>query len=205
LFLMNPSEPTAAAAVAVPRGDEADLVCNECNALIRTVPASEGEQMLTQLAPSDELCSARCPHCEALNVFVGFSIMEAFTCSECGEGVAVEHRVRWAADLNLTSDNPDSQLVRLSRNVKSTEWDSMHSDSALINATAMSMTDQKSETNFDREWLATAVTRWKVGAEFVFFLDRELLPTEHPLRQFLGQDFPKVVRELAKLRPNLLT
>jgi hypothetical protein len=94
LFLMNPSEPTTAAAVAVPRGDEADLVCNECNALIRTVPASEGEQMLTQLAPSDELCSARCPHCEALNVFVGFSIMEAFTCSECGEGVAVEHRVQ---------------------------------------------------------------------------------------------------------------
>jgi hypothetical protein len=28
------------------RGDEADLACNECNALIRTVPASEAEQVL---------------------------------------------------------------------------------------------------------------------------------------------------------------
>jgi hypothetical protein len=29
--------------VAVNRGDEADLVCNECNALIRTVPTAQAE------------------------------------------------------------------------------------------------------------------------------------------------------------------
>jgi uncharacterized protein with PIN domain len=79
--------------VAVKRGDEADLVCNECNALIRTVPASKVEQALAQLTPSHEICSARCPHCGALNLFPGFSAMHAFTCRECGEGVAIEHRV----------------------------------------------------------------------------------------------------------------
>jgi hypothetical protein len=80
--------------VAVLRGDEADLVCNECNALIRTVPASEDDQTLAHLASSDEICSARCPHCGALNAFPGFSAMNAFTCRECGEGVTVEALVQ---------------------------------------------------------------------------------------------------------------
>jgi hypothetical protein len=76
--------------VPVLRGDEAGLVCNECNALIRTVPASDVEQTLAQLAGSDEICSAKCPRCGALNTFPGFSAMHAFTCQECGEGVATE-------------------------------------------------------------------------------------------------------------------
>jgi hypothetical protein len=79
--------------VSLERGDDADLVCNECNALIRTVPLTEVDQALAQLASSDEICSARCPCCGALNVFQGFSVMHAFACRECGEGVAIEHRV----------------------------------------------------------------------------------------------------------------
>jgi hypothetical protein len=80
--------------VPVIRGEEADLVCNECNALIGTVAASEVELTLSQLALSDEICSAKCPHCTAMNVFPGFSAMTAFTCRECGEGVAVERLVQ---------------------------------------------------------------------------------------------------------------
>jgi hypothetical protein len=80
--------------VPVISGDKADLVCNECNALIRTVPTAEAEQTLAQLAVSDEICSAKCPRCEALNTFPGFSAMHAFTCRECGEGVAVERLVQ---------------------------------------------------------------------------------------------------------------
>jgi hypothetical protein len=80
--------------VSVRRGEEADLVCNECNTLIRTVRASEAEETLLQLAPSDEICSTRCPHCGALNVFPGFSAMHAFTCSECGEGVTADPPVQ---------------------------------------------------------------------------------------------------------------
>jgi hypothetical protein len=80
--------------VAINSGDEADLVCNECSALIRTVPATDVEQTLAQLTPSDEICSARCPHCGALNTFPGFSAMHAFTCRECGEGTAIEHALQ---------------------------------------------------------------------------------------------------------------
>jgi peptide subunit release factor 1 (eRF1) len=76
--------------VAVSNGHEADLVCNECKALIRTVPASEVDQILAQLAASDEICSAKCPSCGVQNLFPGFSAMHAFTCRECGEGVAIE-------------------------------------------------------------------------------------------------------------------
>jgi ribosomal protein L40E len=76
--------------VSVVRGHEADMVCNECNALIGTVPANEVEEMLLQLAPSDEICGSECLHCGALNVFPGFSTIEAFTCRQCGEGTAIE-------------------------------------------------------------------------------------------------------------------
>jgi hypothetical protein len=80
--------------VPVVRGDDVDLVCNECNALIRTVPGNEADQTLANLASSDEICSAKCPHCTAMNVFPGFSAMTAFTCRECGEGVTVERLVQ---------------------------------------------------------------------------------------------------------------
>jgi hypothetical protein len=38
---------------------------------------------------SGAMCTARCPRCGALNTFPGISVIEAFVCSECGEGVAV--------------------------------------------------------------------------------------------------------------------
>jgi transcription initiation factor TFIIIB Brf1 subunit/transcription initiation factor TFIIB len=70
------------------RGDQADLVCNECGAVIRTVPASDAEQTLAQMA-SGEICSATCPICGELNIFQGFSVMLAYTCRHCGEGIEV--------------------------------------------------------------------------------------------------------------------
>jgi uncharacterized protein (DUF983 family) len=35
------------------------------------------------------MCSETCPNCGEVNVFPGFSAMEAFTCRSCGEGVQV--------------------------------------------------------------------------------------------------------------------
>ena len=70
-------------------------------------------------------------------------------------------------------------------------------------ATSIPRTEQKLKTDLDPEWLRAALTRWKCAAEFVFFLDQELLPTEHPLREVVGQDFPELVRELIRLKPNL--
>jgi hypothetical protein len=57
--------------------------------LIRTVPVVDVEKAMTELAQTDAICSASCTYCGALNTFPGFSAIEAFTCSECGEGVVV--------------------------------------------------------------------------------------------------------------------
>jgi hypothetical protein len=72
-------------------------------------------------------------------------------------------------------------------------------------AASTSVTERTSELILDREWLKAALARWKAGASFVRYLDSELLPPEHPLRQVIGQDFPEVMRELARLRPNCLS
>jgi hypothetical protein len=69
--------------------DHADIRCNECDALIRTVPVADVEKAMTELAQTDAICSACCTYCGALNTFPGFSAIQAFTCSECGEGVRV--------------------------------------------------------------------------------------------------------------------
>lgn len=74
--------------VVVERGDQADLTCNECGALIRTVPLDRAAATLAEME-STEVCSARCKHCGALSIFSGFSAIEAFVCSVCSEGVVV--------------------------------------------------------------------------------------------------------------------
>ena len=38
----------------------------------------------------DEVTTALCPHCGAVQVFLGFSVIDGFICSECGQGVSVE-------------------------------------------------------------------------------------------------------------------
>jgi uncharacterized protein (DUF983 family) len=79
------------------RGDEADILCNECGAVVRTVPAAEAAALMngliTEIAAT-AFSTARCPHCGALNTFPGFTFMEAFVCSECGEGVTVDKRLQ---------------------------------------------------------------------------------------------------------------
>jgi hypothetical protein len=75
------------------RGGEADISCNECGVVVRTVPVEQAGAVMVGLA-SHEICSVRCPHCQALNTFPGFSAIEAFICSECGEGVAVNRLVQ---------------------------------------------------------------------------------------------------------------
>ena len=80
--------------VVIERGDDADLVCNECGALIRTVPTDEAPQVLMRMAMSEEMCSAVCPHCQGLNTFPGFTSIEAYICRECGQGVSVKRAVQ---------------------------------------------------------------------------------------------------------------
>ena len=70
-------------------GDRADVVCNECQLVIRSGSVKDIEAALLQLAQTDVICSAVCTHCAALNTFPGLSTVEAFICSECGQGVEV--------------------------------------------------------------------------------------------------------------------
>jgi hypothetical protein len=78
--------------IALIRGDEADLVCNECDALIKTVPASNVENELAGMLLSQEAFStAVCPYCGAINTFFGFSHVLAYVCSECGSSICTWH------------------------------------------------------------------------------------------------------------------
>jgi hypothetical protein len=76
--------------VGIIRGEEAEIVCNECAAVIRTVPAAELQQTLTEMELTLDCSSALCPHCGAANLFPGFSRMIAFTCRECGRACYVQ-------------------------------------------------------------------------------------------------------------------
>ena len=74
-------------------GDMVEIKCNSCGGVVDTVPIRRAGTRLMELA-SAQLCSARCPHCGATKVFRGFTVIEAFTCRECGEGVNVEWPVQ---------------------------------------------------------------------------------------------------------------
>jgi hypothetical protein len=77
------------------KGDQADIVCNECRAVIRTVRVGDVQAVMSEMAQTDVISSAPCTHCSALNTFPGLSLVEAFICSECGEGVALVTLVQW--------------------------------------------------------------------------------------------------------------
>jgi len=79
---------------SVIRGDQADIVCNECEAVVRTVPAGRLNQTLAEMELTLDIGSAVCPHCGAVNLFPGFTGMKAYICRECGEGVALETQVQ---------------------------------------------------------------------------------------------------------------
>src|SRR6266849_7752656 len=53
------------------RGDQADIVCNECGTVLRTVHATNVGQTLTELEITLEVASEMCPHCGSVNLFPG--------------------------------------------------------------------------------------------------------------------------------------
>jgi hypothetical protein len=80
--------------IVVERDGQADLTCNECSAVVRTVPIADVERQLLQIAMSGGIASARCQHCGALQTFPGFDSIDAFVCTECGEGNSVRASVQ---------------------------------------------------------------------------------------------------------------
>jgi hypothetical protein len=80
--------------MVVERGDGmVEIKCNSCGSVVDTVPIDRAGARLMELA-SSEISTATCPHCGALNTFPGFSVIEAFVCQECGEGLNVERPVQ---------------------------------------------------------------------------------------------------------------
>jgi tRNA(Ile2) C34 agmatinyltransferase TiaS len=69
------------------RGGEADMRCNECVALIRTVSASDLERTLAEMELNGDVASAICPQCGAVLLAPGFSRLSGFVCDKCGKGV----------------------------------------------------------------------------------------------------------------------
>lgn len=71
------------------RGSDADLVCNECGTVMRTVPAAEADKVLLAMSLEQGLATEVCPYCRQVNLIPGFSEMIAFTCRYCGRVVNV--------------------------------------------------------------------------------------------------------------------
>ena len=72
----------------------AEIVCNECDAVIRAIRLAEVENALRELARTDAISGARCPHCEVVNTFSGWKMIEAFICSGCRRGAAVDSKLQ---------------------------------------------------------------------------------------------------------------
>jgi RNase P subunit RPR2 len=67
------------------------MVCNECNAVLRRVPAADLQRTFDEMELTLDVASEICPHCGAINLFPGFSAMRAFTCKKCGELVRLSN------------------------------------------------------------------------------------------------------------------
>jgi hypothetical protein len=71
----------------VAQGDLAEIVCNECRVVVRTVPASDLQRTLDEMELEGDVASAVCPHCGATHLAPGFSMLMAFVCDNCGKVV----------------------------------------------------------------------------------------------------------------------
>jgi uncharacterized protein (DUF983 family) len=70
-------------------GDIAHVMCNQCEAVVSTVPAGDVQRVLDEMEIGLDLATAICPHCRNVNLFPGFTKMIAFVCHSCGNGVTV--------------------------------------------------------------------------------------------------------------------
>jgi hypothetical protein len=63
------------------------IECNDCDAVIRRVPADQLRQTLNEMEAGLDVASEQCPHYKSVNLFPAFSKMMVYTCRECGEVV----------------------------------------------------------------------------------------------------------------------
>src|SRR3954469_8746114 len=74
--------------VALDRGDgTADLICNECEERLRSVPVENVERELASLAVSCGFSVFPCPQCGTLNICTEIAFTDALVCPRCGAGI----------------------------------------------------------------------------------------------------------------------
>lgn len=54
-----------------------------------------------------------------------------------------------------------------------------------------------------REWTEEVLVRWELARKKLMQVDPTLIPQQHALRILVEQDFPQVVKELKRSRPEL--
>jgi hypothetical protein len=67
------------------RGQQGYIECNDCEVVVRTLPAADLKQALNEMEASLEVASEKCLSCGKVNLSPGFSQMEVYTCRGCGE------------------------------------------------------------------------------------------------------------------------
>ena len=65
---------------AIERGDRSDIQCNGCGVVLKSVRVAHLRRTLDMEL---DLASETCPHCGAVNLFPGFTSMNAHTCRQC--------------------------------------------------------------------------------------------------------------------------
>jgi hypothetical protein len=56
---------------------------------------------------------------------------------------------------------------------------------------------------FDKNQLEVVLLRWRMANEYLAALETEDLPAQYALRILVAQDFPLIIREIVRLRPEL--
>jgi hypothetical protein len=74
------------------RGDAGQIVCNECGAVVRTLPPVELQKTLREMELELDVTTDLCPRCRAANIFPGFTEIEIYTCRQCGAPINIEDR-----------------------------------------------------------------------------------------------------------------
>jgi hypothetical protein len=70
------------------RGDRADIVCNECDKVVRTVPTADLQRTLDAMELSVDVTTVKCPHCETVHISPTSSLeLIAYMCKKCGNVV----------------------------------------------------------------------------------------------------------------------
>jgi hypothetical protein len=63
----------------------AEIVCNECGAVVMYFAAGDLRKILDEIESRLEFATGRCKHYGSINLIPGFLRVEAFVCGTCGK------------------------------------------------------------------------------------------------------------------------